>query len=85
MRRRAHGTHLMSWRLVHRIVVVKRAKPQQDHRFDLPAIGARTIEVIAAVKGATPAVEAGRTVALESAEVARRADAAGVALSSPDE
>lgn len=62
------------------IVVVKRAKPQQDHRFDLPAIGPRTIEVIAAVRGAALAVEAGRTVVLEAAEVARRADAAGIAV-----
>ncbi len=62
------------------IVVVKRAKPQQDQRFDLPAIGPKTIEVIAAVKGAALAVEAGRTVVLEADEVAQRADAAGIAV-----
>jgi DUF1009 family protein len=62
------------------IVVVKRAKPQQDSRFDLPAIGPKTIEAIAAVKGAALAVEAGRTVVLEAAEVARRADSAGIAV-----
>ena len=30
-------------------VVVKRSKPQQDLRFDLPAVGPRTIEVMASV------------------------------------
>ena len=31
-------------------VVVKRCKPQQDLRFDLPAVGPRTIEIMASVK-----------------------------------
>jgi hypothetical protein len=62
------------------IVVVKRCKPDQDERFDLPAIGPKTIDSIAAVKGAVLAVEAGRTVILEAPEVARRADSAGIAV-----
>jgi len=60
--------------------VVKRCKPDQDERFDLPAIGPKTIDSIAAVKGAVLAVEAGRTVILEAPEVARRADAADIAV-----
>jgi DUF1009 family protein len=46
-------------------VVVKRSKPQQDLRFDLPAVGPRTIEVMASVKASVLAVEAGRTVLLD--------------------
>ncbi|MDH5739644.1 MAG: UDP-2,3-diacylglucosamine diphosphatase LpxI, partial [Nitrospira sp.] len=40
-------------------VVVKRSKPQQDLRFDLPAVGPRTIEVMRSVKASVLAVEAG--------------------------
>jgi DUF1009 family protein len=46
-------------------VVVKRSKPQQDLRFDLPAVGPKTIEVMASVKASVLAVEAGRTVLLD--------------------
>lgn len=61
-------------------VVVKRCKPQQDLRFDLPAIGPRTIEVMASVKAAVLAVEAGRTVMLDREVVIQKAQAAGIAL-----
>ena len=46
-------------------VVVKRSKPQQDLRFDLPAVGPRTIEVMTSVKASVLAVEAGRTILLD--------------------
>lgn len=46
-------------------VVVKRSKPQQDLRFDLPAVGPRTIEVMASVKASVLAIEAGRTILLD--------------------
>jgi DUF1009 family protein len=62
------------------IVVVKRCKPTQDERFDLPAIGPKTIESIAAARGAVLAVEAGRTVVIDAPELARAADAAGIAV-----
>ena len=62
------------------IVVVKRCKPGQDERFDLPAVGPRTVEVIAQCKGTVLAVEAGRTVILDAVETARLADAAGIAV-----
>lgn len=61
-------------------VVVKRCKPQQDLRFDLPAIGPRTIEVMASVKAAVLAVEAGRTVMLDRDIVIQRAQESGIAL-----
>ena len=41
-------------------------KPQQDLRFDLPAVGPRTIEIMASVKASVLAVEAGRTIILGS-------------------
>src|SRR3989442_6570921 len=41
-------------------VVVKRFKPQQDRRFDLPAIGPGTIRAMADCGAAVLAIEAGR-------------------------
>ena len=61
-------------------VVVKRCKPQQDLRFDLPAIGPRTIEVMASVKASVLAVEAGRTVILDREAVLEKAGSFGIAL-----
>jgi len=61
-------------------VVVKRCKPQQDLRFDLPAIGPRTIEVMASVKAAVLAVEAGRTVMLDREQLLGKAEAARIAV-----
>ena len=61
-------------------VVVKRCKPQQDLRFDLPAIGPRTIEVMASVKAAVLAVEAGRTVVLDREIIIQQAQAYGIAV-----
>ncbi len=61
-------------------VVVKRCKPQQDLRFDLPAVGPRTIETMHAAKAAVLAVEAGRSVLLDREETIRLADKAGIAI-----
>ncbi|MGQ0695208.1 MAG: LpxI family protein, partial [Nitrospiraceae bacterium] len=61
-------------------VVVKRCKPQQDLRFDLPAIGPRTIEVMVSVKAAVLAVEAGRTVMLDRELLVNKAEEAGIAV-----
>lgn len=61
-------------------VVVKRSKPQQDMRFDLPAVGPRTIDVMASVKASVLAVEAGRTVILDRDELVSQAERAGIAV-----
>ena len=61
-------------------VVVKRSKPQQDLRFDLPAVGPRTIEVMASVKASVLAVEAGRTVLLDREIVLAKARSARIAI-----
>ncbi|NGZ95843.1 MAG: DUF1009 domain-containing protein [Nitrospira sp. WS110] len=62
------------------VVVVKRCKPQQDLRFDLPAIGPKTIEVMRSVKASVLAVEAGRSVMLDREQLLSQAEEAGVAL-----
>jgi len=61
-------------------VVVKRSKPQQDLRFDLPAVGPRTIEVMQSVKASVLAVEAGRCVMLDREVLLRTAEEAGIAV-----
>lgn len=54
--------------------VVKVAKPTQDPRFDLPAVGPQTVAVLAQVRAAVLAVEAGRTLLLEREELIKIAD-----------
>lgn len=61
-------------------VVVKRSKPGQDDRFDLPAVGPRTIEVMQEAKLDVLAVEAGRSIVLDAAEVVRKAERAGITV-----
>ncbi len=47
------------------LVVVKAAKPAQDLRFDRPAIGPRTIDLLTEVNAAVVGIEAGRTMILQ--------------------
>jgi DUF1009 family protein len=61
-------------------VVVKRCKPQQDLRFDLPAVGPRTIEIMASVSAAVLAIEAGRTIILDRDMALKKAKSAGIAV-----
>ena len=61
-------------------VVIKRCKPQQDLRFDLPAIGPGTIATMRSVHALALAVEAGRSVVLDLEELVRTADEAGIAV-----
>ncbi len=61
-------------------VVVKRSKPQQDLRFDLPAVGPRTIEVMASVKASVLAIEAGRTILLDREIMLEKARSACIAI-----
>lgn len=61
-------------------VVVKRCKPQQDLRFDLPAVGPRTIEVMQSVKASALALEAGKTVLLDREIMLDKARQAGIAV-----
>jgi hypothetical protein len=61
-------------------VVVKRTKPQQDLRFDLPAIGPQTIQTMVAVRASVLAIEAGRTVILDREDVFSHAEEAGISI-----
>jgi DUF1009 family protein len=61
-------------------VVVKARKPQQDDRFDAPAVGPRTVEALAAAGCAALAIEAGAALVLDRAEMAAAADRAGIAV-----
>jgi DUF1009 family protein len=61
-------------------VVVKRVKPGQDLRFDLPAAGVVTIEVMREVGARVLAVEAERTVLLEADEMFRLAKKLGISV-----
>jgi DUF1009 family protein len=66
-------------------VLVKAPKPGQDRRFDLPAIGPKTVEAAARAGLAGIAVVAGSTIIAEPAEVARAADKARLFVYGIDE
>jgi UDP-2,3-diacylglucosamine hydrolase len=59
-------------------VLVKAPKSQQDLRFDLPTIGPKTIEGLAAAALAGVAVAAGNTVVADPQAMIETADAAGL-------
>lgn len=61
-------------------VVVKVAKPQQDLRFDIPAVGPETIRTMSEVGGITLAIEAGKTFVVDREETVKLANKAGVAI-----
>ncbi len=55
-------------------VVVKVAKPKQDKRFDIPAIGLKTLKTMNRHNAAVIAVEANETIIVNQAEVIEYAD-----------
>lgn len=59
-------------------VLVKRPKPIQERRIDLPAIGVRTIEGVAAAGLTGVAIEAGAALALRRDDIVATADRAGL-------
>ena len=61
-------------------VVVKRFKPQQDARFDLPAVGPGTIASMSACGAVVLALEAGKALFLDREEAIAAADQAGIAI-----
>jgi len=60
--------------------VVKVSKPGQDMRFDVPVVGKETIETAAGAGIRIIAVEAGKTLLLEKADVLRLCAERGVTL-----
>jgi DUF1009 family protein len=55
-------------------VIVKVSRPRQDFRFDVPVIGPKTIVIMKSVAASCIAIEAGKTVVLESAKTISLAD-----------
>ncbi len=62
------------------LTVVKRAKPNQDMRFDVPVIGPTTITKMGRVNATCLAVEAGKTLLLDREELIEAADQAKIAV-----
>jgi UDP-2,3-diacylglucosamine hydrolase len=62
------------------LVVAKAAKHSQDLRFDRPAIGPDTIELLAEIGAAVIGVQAGVVMLLEREAILARADHHGIAL-----
>ncbi len=62
------------------LTVVKTAKPKQDMRFDVPVIGTRTIDTMAAAGALCLALEAGRTLIFDRDTVVALANEAGIAI-----
>lgn len=60
--------------------VIKVAKPQQDMRFDVPTIGLGTLETMAEAGASTLAVEAGKTIVLDEAELRSAAQKHGIRI-----
>jgi len=61
-------------------VVAKAVKPGQDRRFDLPAVGPDTVEVLKEAGGRVLAVEAGATLVMDLDRMAEKADRAKIVL-----
>lgn len=61
-------------------VVVKAVKPDQDRRFDLPAVGPDTVDSIREAGGRVLAVEAGHTLVMDEERMVEKADRARIVL-----
>jgi DUF1009 family protein len=61
-------------------IVVKVSKPQQDLRFDVPAVGPETIRLMSEVGATVLAIEAGKTIVLEREKTLEAAASAGISV-----
>ena len=66
-------------------VVVKTAKPKQDTRFDVPAVGMQTLRSMMESGCTVLAIEAYRTLFAEKEEVIREADRKGMIVMSVEQ
>ncbi|QDT64386.1 LpxI family protein [Calycomorphotria hydatis] len=60
--------------------VIKVAKPQQDRRFDVPTIGANTLQTMHEAGGKVLAIESDQTILLDREEVVSLAEKLGIAI-----
>jgi len=61
-------------------IVVKVSKPMQDLRFDVPAVGSDTVEVMKRVNARVLVLEAGKTVIFDRDKMIDIADSAGISI-----
>ncbi len=61
-------------------VVVKAVKPNQDRRFDLPAVGTETVDALVSARGRVLAVEAGATLVMDLERMVEKSDRAKAVL-----
>lgn len=61
-------------------VVVKVCKPNQDLRFDIPAVGVDTVRSMQGAGATVLALEAGRSVVFDRQEMVDLADAGGISI-----
>jgi len=61
-------------------IVVKVSKPQQDLRFDVPAVGPDTITTMQNVQAVALALEAGKTLMIDKDEFLQRANVCGISI-----
>ena len=61
-------------------VMVKHSRPKQDFRYDIPAVGPETAELLAKYKAAGLALEAKRTLTIERQKIISICDRAGIAF-----
>ena len=60
--------------------IIKTAKPKQDKRFDIPAIGLRTLKTMRRYKAKLIAVEANETIIVDQAKTIEYADRHGIVI-----
>jgi DUF1009 family protein len=63
-------------------VVVKVSKPHQDFRFDVPSVGPETLRAMTRVRASVLAIEAGKTLIFDKAEMISYANASSVTIMS---
>ncbi|MBI3306506.1 MAG: UDP-2,3-diacylglucosamine diphosphatase LpxI [Candidatus Omnitrophica bacterium] len=63
-----------------KVTVVKTAKPSQDMRFDVPAVGLGTLQSLILAKAQAFAFEAGKTLFIDQEEFVKGADQKGIVL-----
>ena len=66
-------------------VAVKASKPNQDMRFDMPAVGVETIRTMVEVKASVLAVEAKKTIVFDREDMVGLADEHKIAVLGMDE
>ena len=62
------------------LVVIKVAKPNQDMRFDVPVVGAKTIQTMQSANATCLALDAGKCLLIDGDEVIKAADAANICV-----